>query len=1082
MKKFTLILIGVFLASIIVFGQQKQITLNIQNVTVKEALEALKKTGGYSYWFDANDLNISQKVSINVVNKTIDEVLVLLFKGQNVEYKIKDGHIVISKSVKKEIPIQKKNELKKISGVVLDEKGLPVIGASVIIPGTTIGVATDINGRFTLEAPTNAKLRISYLGYNTKEELLNAESDLEIKLEPTPQALKEVFVTAQALGQRAAINQQLNSYTIKNVVSADRIRQIPDANAAEAIGRLPGVTVTRSGGEANGVVVRGMQGYNNVTVNGVDVPVNLTSISQYALQNVEVFKSVSADMDASAPAGTVNLKLGVAPDRNSTNILTQVGYNDLNKTLKNYKFNVSSNWRFFDKKFGVSLNLSTESTDRSTEQLIAGINAGSQSVVEGQVIQLQTGSVTLRSVDRTVKRNSAILTTDYRFSPKASIEWSNIFTQSPGGPLNVDHVFNGASANAFYRIIDNTKNTSYNYSSILTAKHLLGKIKVDYSASLGYANNANQSRSINIYDLKAYAQTINADQLQTISHQDYVGLALMDNNAETLNRYKLANAPQNEPGMTATKASSNNLKTDVRINMELPFNFGSFISGSLKWGGRYKSENYDEASYSVTKTSASFPKILFGTQVIPKEDGTTWNSASPLTADDYDANGWVLGSYLLDKNNYNSNFLNQGYNFGWYPNMGKLNQLLDWWDNLTNYAFDKGQDFWQPYFGQITHLQQVNFTENAQGTTSYNLNHYAGYLMANINIGKTLNFVPGVRYEKMHYNMNDWNIRNEIVSNLSFTGESVKGTHNDAFFLPMVQLKYKPLDWLQGLFSYTETLKRPSIAQISPSVYEDKINLTYTAGNPNLRPEHWTSIDLGVAVHTKKIGLFSVNLFYKKVKDKIALNYWTKMSTNKTTTLGSFQPDQRVDVTQTLNNPYDGIAKGIEVEWQTNFWYLPKPFNYFILNLNYSYINNTTTYVYAATRDSLIGSVRGRPIYEKIKYDKIVQGPMTNQPSHLFNGSLGFTYKKFSTYLSYQYFGEIFQTKGLIQELDGFKNSFQRWDLQANYKLPIKGMEILLNMANIGDAVEVKRLRGDNRPTSIERYGWTADLGLRFTL
>jgi len=1058
----------------------QKISINVQNVSVKELIKVIETKTTYTVVYRDALVDDKKDITINEENKPLTDVLKSSLSPKGLQVVFNNNTIVITK---KNAEPQITAKTKVVSGVVLDEKGLPVIGANVIIPGTNIGVATDLNGRFMLEAPANAKLRISYLGYNTQEELLNAESDLKIRLEPTPQALKEVFVTAQALGQRAAINQQLNSYTIKNVVSADRIRQIPDANAAEAIGRLPGVTVTRSGGEANGVVVRGMQGYNNVTVNGVDVPVNLTSISQYALQNVEVFKSVSADMDASAPAGTVNLKLGVAPDRNSTNILTQVGYNDLNKTLKNYKFNISSNWRFFEKKFGVSLNLSTEATDRSTEQLLAGINAGNQTVVEGQPILLQTGSVTLRSVDRTVKRNSAILTTDYRFSPKASIEWSNILTQSPGGPLNVDHIFNGASANAFYRIIDNTKNNSYNYSSILTAKHLLGKIKVDYSASLGYSNNSSQSRSINIYDLKAYAQTINVEELQTLSHQDYVGLALMENNTETLNRYKLANAPQNEPGTTSTKASSSNLKTDVRINLELPFKFGSFISGSLKWGGRYKSENYEEDSYSVTKTSASFPKILFGTHVIPKDDATTWNSATPLTAGDYDANGWVMGSYLLDNANYNSNFLNQGYNFGWYPNMGKVNQLLDWWDDLTNYAFDKGQDFWQPYFGQITHLQQVNFTENAQGTTSYNLNHYAGYLMANINIGKTLNFVPGVRFEKSEYDMNDWSIRNEIVSNLSFTGEAVKGTHDDDFLLPMVQLKYKPLSWLQGLFSYTETLKRPSIAQIAPSVYEDKINLTYTAGNPNLRPEHWTSIDFGVAVHTKKIGLFSVNLFYKKVKDKIALNYWTKMSTDLTTTLGSFQPDQRVDVTQTLNNPYDGIAKGIEVEWQTNFWYLPKPFNYFILNLNYSYINNTTTYVYAASRDSLIGYGRGnRPIYEKIKYDKLVEGPMTNQPSHLFNGSLGFTYKKFSTYLSYQFFGEIFQTKGLILELDGFKNSFQRWDLQANYKLPIKGMEILLNMANIGDAVEVKRLRGDSRPTSIERYGWTADLGLRFTL
>jgi len=985
-----------------------------------------------------------------------------------------------------------------LSGRITNNEGESLPFANIVLshkivngietPTQTLrGTTTDIEGFYTLTGIPTGKysIKVIYVGYDEQKLQIDFTPNLtsikmDVKLKSASFNLKEVVITTQAKGQMAAVNQQLNALGIKNVVSADRIRQIPDANAAEAIGRLPGVTVTRSGGEANGIVVRGMQGYNNVTVNGVDVPVNLTSISQYALQNVEVFKSVSADMDASAPAGTVNLKLGVAPDENSTSIMAQAGYSDLNKTYQNYKFNLSSNWRFFDKKFGLSLNLSTEATDRSTEQLTASIGVGNQTVVEGEPIKLQTNAVTLRNVDRTVNRNSAILTTDYRISSVASIEWSNIVTHSPGGALNVNHNFSGAAGNSSYSIDDNTGNNGYNYSSILTAKHLLGKIKVDYSASFGYAYNYIKNRKTSFYDLKAYAHTLNVDQLQTLSHQDYVGLAYIENTPENMNRYKLTGSPFSQPGIDYSTSNSKNINTDVRINMELPFSIGNIISGNIKWGGRYKRQDNQQETYGVKKESHYFPEILLGTTSVKREDGSRWNDDIHLTPGDYDIYGQVQGSYLLDNANYNNNFLNQGYNFGWYPNMDRTNELLDWYDNLTNYAYDRGQDYWQPIWGQIMALQKEDFNGNARGTKSNYLNHYAGYLMTEINIGKKLNFVPGVRYEKYHYDMNTWNIREEIISNLQLTGEPVNGTHDNEFFLPMVQLKYKPLSWLQGLFSYTETLKRPSVGQIEPYVNENKITMTYNAGNPNLKPEHWTSIDLGVAVHSRKIGLFSINLFYKNVKDKIAVKNWTKMSINKETVLGSFQPDQRVDVTETLNHPYDGIAKGIEVEWQTNFWYLPKPFNYFTLTLNYSYINNKTTYVYAATRDSLIGNVRGRPIYEKIQYDKLVEGPMTNQPSHLFNGSLGFSYKKFNTYISYQYIGEVFLQKAVIKELDSFKNAFHRIDLQANYKLPIKGMEIMLNIANIGDAHEMQKLRGDNRPTSIERYGWTADLGLRY--
>jgi len=987
-----------------------------------------------------------------------------------------------------------------LSGRITDNEGGPLPYASIVVThsienGAEVslkaqkGTITDLDGFYTLPAIPKGKflVKVKYIGYEENSFQIDFTGGVSVLkknviLKSGAVNLKEVAVTGQAKGQMSAINQQVNSLTIKNVVSADRIRQNPDANAAESIGRLPGVTVSRSGGEADGIVVRGMQGYNNVTINGVSVPVNLTSISQYALQNVEVFKSISADMDASAPAGTVNLKLGTAPDENSTSILAHTGYSDLNKTFKNYKFNISSNGRFFNKKLGLSANFSTEATDRSTEQLLADIGVGNQSVIEGQEIKLQTNGVRLRDVNRTIKRNSVILTTDYRFSPTASIEWSNIGTQSPGGPLNVDHTFSGGDGISSYFLEDNTGNKNYNYSSILTAKHLLGIIKVDYSAAFGYAHNNTKKRTTSFMNLKAYEQTVNIEQRQTLSHSEYIGLAQIENTTEAINKYPLTQSYQSQPGMAINKSESSDMNIDTRINMELPYSIGGFISGSIKWGGRYKHENHDQKTYGVNKGSLYFPQILMKNLLVKREDGSLWNDDINISPENYDQNGHILGSYLLDQSNYNDNFLNEGYNFGWYPNMGRVNEILDWYDNMTNYAFNRGQDYWQPIWGQIVALQSVDYNGNAAGTKGHIVNHYASYLMTVMKIGRNLNFVPGLRYEKSHYDMNAWNIRNESISILQLTGEPVKASHDDEFFLPMVQLKYEPLKWLQVLGSYTQTLKRPDVEQLDPWVNEDKMGNGYSSGNPNLKPEQWTGIDFGVAAHSRKIGLFSVNLFYKKVKDKIANSHWTKMSIDTVTRLGSFQPDQRVDVTEIQNHPYEGIAKGIEVEWQTNFWYLPKPFNKLTLNLNYSYINNKTTYVYTATRDSLIGYGRGnRPIYEQLRYDQLVVGPMTNQPSHLFNASLGYAYKNFETYLSYQYIGEIFLQKSVIVETDPFKTAFHRVDLQAKYKLPVKGLELMLNMANLTDTKEVKKLRGDARPTSIERYGMTADLALRFT-
>ncbi|MEI6752858.1 MAG: secretin and TonB N-terminal domain-containing protein, partial [Paludibacter sp.] len=286
MKKFTLILFGAFFASILVFAQQKQITLNLNNVTVKEALEALKTTGGYSYWFDAKDLNVSQKVSINVVNKTIDEVLALLFKGQQVEYKIKDGHIVISKSVEKETPVQKKNELKKVSGVVIDEKGIPVIGASVMIPGTKIIAVTDVNGRFSLEAPSNSKLRISYIGYEPKVEELKATSDVRVSLEQTPKKLDEIVVVGYGSQKKQSI-----VGAIVQTKGADLERTGVFTSVGQALtGLLPGVstqTVTgMPGAEDPKIMIRGLSSWNGssplVLIDGVERQMSDIDVGTYS--------------------------------------------------------------------------------------------------------------------------------------------------------------------------------------------------------------------------------------------------------------------------------------------------------------------------------------------------------------------------------------------------------------------------------------------------------------------------------------------------------------------------------------------------------------------------------------------------------------------------------------------------------------------------------------------------------------------------------------------------------------------------------------------------------------------------------
>ena len=128
-----------------VFSQN--ITLKTGNVTVKEAMEQLKKSSGYSFVFSSVDVDTQKRVSVSVQNASIEEAVKQILKGQNeLSYEIKGRKVVIQRS------FASSNALRQqVKGKVLDEKGEPIIGATVTEEGTSNGTITDYDGMFTLE-------------------------------------------------------------------------------------------------------------------------------------------------------------------------------------------------------------------------------------------------------------------------------------------------------------------------------------------------------------------------------------------------------------------------------------------------------------------------------------------------------------------------------------------------------------------------------------------------------------------------------------------------------------------------------------------------------------------------------------------------------------------------------------------------------------------------------------------------------------------------------------------------------------------------------------------------------------------
>lgn len=230
----------------------QNVQMKLGKVSVKQAIATLKDKSGYSFVYEMNDLDLNKKVDVNAT--TLSESIQQILNGQQVNYEIKGNTVIVKhQGVTKD---QKENATHTVSGIVKDENGLPIIGATVKVRGAQMGVVTDIDGKFSLKTSVGSVLTVSYIGYKTQDIKVQEGGSLNIKLEPESKQLNEVVVTALGIKR----SQKALSYNVQQVTSDDLIRN-KDANFINSLaGKVAGVNINTSSagvGGASKVVMRG---------------------------------------------------------------------------------------------------------------------------------------------------------------------------------------------------------------------------------------------------------------------------------------------------------------------------------------------------------------------------------------------------------------------------------------------------------------------------------------------------------------------------------------------------------------------------------------------------------------------------------------------------------------------------------------------------------------------------------------------------------------------------------------------------------------------------------------------------------
>jgi len=470
-----------------------KISIHLDNAPFEVALATISEMSNIKLNYSRENLPLETEVSLHEENIYAMEALLTVLKNTGTILKItQEGQLAIVPQESK--PGTAVNVKGIISGTVKDAKtGDPLPGANVYLDGTAIGAVSNLDGQYQIkQVPAGSyTLKVTFIGYKRKEmavQLLPGETQkLDLALDFDVVQGGTVVITAQAEGQVAAINKQLRSNTIKNIVSSERIMELPDANAAESIGRLSGVSIQRSGGEGNRVVIRGLSPtYNAITINGDKIPatdmgdrsVDLNMISPEMLKGIELTKALTPDQDADAFGGTVNFQLADAPSGFRYNFRFQQGYNDQRSEMGQFKGSMMLSNRFWNDKLGLLVTGGKERAQRGSDNLSAGYYIVREKREGEQFAPISVSSANLTYVDEMRERSGFSVVMDYRL-PKTKLMLSNFMSR-----LDRDEIVNNNS----YALTDNWRDLEFRnrltqtdiLSNSFSAEHQLGFGKLDW--------------------------------------------------------------------------------------------------------------------------------------------------------------------------------------------------------------------------------------------------------------------------------------------------------------------------------------------------------------------------------------------------------------------------------------------------------------------------------------------------------------------------------------------------------------------------------------------------------------------------
>jgi TonB-dependent receptor len=824
-----------------------------------------------------------------------------------------------------------------IVGTVKDTSGALLPGARVELKQGPSAVS-DGQGQFTITnvAPGTYSATVAYVGFATSTTTVTVAAGQTARLNVVMDLASQndiVLVTAErAHGEAESINEERVADNILNVLPSEVITSLPNANIADAVGRLPGVTLERDEGEGKYVQIRGTEPrLANLTLDGVEVPspeggvrqVKLDVIPADLIDSVQINKTLQANMNGDAIGGSVNLVTKKAGDRSNLTLYGLGGITPIANTRSVYELGGTAGSRFgVQKRFGVMFSGSYDYNGRGIDDIEPVPSIVQSSPPNGPFDTFDINGPAFRQYLYERKRYGFGGSVDYKISENSNLYVHTLYsdfkdygrryeyvlgTNDVSNPAGVGVPGANCATPPYIPCVNvpsfttEARDPDFQVASLAVGgNHVFGTTLINWQFAVGRSRMLNPIGGGESHTLFAYTGSLsNCQYLASATTNPYLPQFSPACFSEAYNPDNL----QLQQIQDSAHGQASQLNLEGTISVAKNYHLGSHTS-TFETGFYLRNAHKFDDSYEI--------------DYCPTNAG-----AAPLA------------SQFLDGFK-NSNYYGGHYSYG--PGIS--------WDKVQSY-FKANSGLFDTVSGPCSTQTAPQFGNNNNFDLVERVT--AGYVMNSVNFSR-LRLVGGLRFEGTQDNTFSCNC--DINTNAGPLTVKGQGSYIDVLPSVSARIRLDSQDNSALRLVYARGLSRPdpSFLTTAQTVDNSTTPPTTTIGNPAVRAEHANNFDVLYERYLHPLGAVQAGFFYKQISGPIVLDL----------TLGSVGPPVVNNVVQAVNAGSAYIT-GLEVSFTQHFTYLPGLLNGLGLFANYSYATSRAHDVNPGNRSDSPALLRQAP-------------------------------------------------------------------------------------------------------------------------